>query len=300
MYTVFRYTLRRSRGAIAGWGIGLAALAIMMGSLFDMMIGSGDAMLEVYMEAFPEISAMFDIAGMTTPIGWLDVEYFAFLPLIVGLFATGAGAAMLARDEERGTLDLILAHPVSRSGLFWGRFLATTVVIVLLLLISWGALLLTMTWSDEFRIPAADLLLPFISLFGILMFFLTLALLFSMFLPSRSTAGMAAGMLVAASFFVTLLSNAVEELGRAADFSPMSYLETAAAIENGLSLTWLGFFIGTSVGMALISWWRFKRRDIRVAGEGTLRVRDLFGRVGESARQRVSESANRRVSESTH
>jgi len=279
MLTVFRYTLRRSRGAIAGWGIGLAALAIMMGSLYDMMIGSGDAMLEVYTEAFPEIAAMFDIGGMNTPIGWLDVEYFSFLPLIVGLFATGAGAGLLARDEERGTLDLILAHPVSRSRLFWGRFLATTVVIVLLLLISWGALLLTMTWSEEFSIPAADLLLPFTSLFGILMFFMTLALLFSMLLPARSMAGMAAGMLVVASFFITLLSNAVEELERAADFSPLSYLETAGALEDGLKLTWFGFFMGTSLVLALISWWRFERRDIRVAGEGTLRLKDLFGRI---------------------
>jgi len=35
MFTVIRYTLRRSRGALIGWGIGLAVLALMMGSLFD-------------------------------------------------------------------------------------------------------------------------------------------------------------------------------------------------------------------------------------------------------------------------
>ena len=31
MFTVIRYSLRSSRGAIIGWGIGLAVLAIMMG-----------------------------------------------------------------------------------------------------------------------------------------------------------------------------------------------------------------------------------------------------------------------------
>ena len=274
MFTIIRYTLRRSRGAIIGWGIGLAALGIMMGSLFDMMASSADLML-AYAEALPEFAEIFDMGGMSTPIGWLDVEYFSFMPLIIGLFATGAGTNLLARDEERGTLDLILAHPVSRTTLFWGRFLATTLVVIILLLISWASLLLTMTWSENFTIPAFELLLPFISLFGILMFFMTLALLFSMLLPSRSMANMLAAMLVVASFFITLLSGVADQLERAADFSPMTYLETATAIEDGLNLTWLGVILAISLSLALISWVLFQRRDVRVGGEGTLRLMDI-------------------------
>ena len=274
MFTVIRYTLRRSRGAIIGWGIGLAALGIMMGSLFDMVANSGDLMA-AYMEALPELAEMFDFGGMSTPIGWLNLEYFSFVPLVLGLFATGAGASLLARDEERGTLDLILAHPVSRTTLFWGRFLATTLVTIILLLISWTSLLLSMTWSENFTIPAFELLLPFVSLFGILMFFLTLALLFSMLLPARSMANMLAAMMVVASFFISLLSGVVEQLERAADFSPLTYLETATAIEDGLNLTWLGVFLAIDLSLALISWVLFQRRDVRVGGEGTMRLKDL-------------------------
>jgi len=271
MFTVIRYTLRSSRGAIIGWGIGLAALAIMMGSLFDMIASSGDLM-EAYVEALPEFAELFDMASMNTPIGWLDVEYFSFVPLIIGLFATGAGASLLARDEESGTLDLILAHPVSRTVLFWGRFLANTLVISILLLVSWASLLLTMTWSENFSIPALDLLLPFTSLFGILMFFMTLSTLFSMLLPARSMASMLAGMLVAASFFITLLSGVVDELAQAADFSPLTYLETTTAIEDGLNLTWFGVIIAIDLVLALLSWQLFQRRDIRVGGEGGWRL----------------------------
>ena len=274
MFTVIRYTFRRSRSAIIGWGIGLAALAIMMGSLFDMIASSGDLM-SAYIEALPEFAEMFDFGAMNTPIGWLDVEYFSFVPLIIGLFSTGVGASLLARDEERGTLDLILAHPVSRTTLFWGRFLATTLVTIILLLISWVSLLLSMTWSENFTIPAIDLLLPFASLFGILMFFMTLALLFSMLLPARSMASMFTGMLVVASFFITLLSGTVDQLERAADFSPLTYLETATAIEDGLNLTWFGVFMAIDLVLAVIAWQLFQRRDVRVGGEGTLRLMDL-------------------------
>ena len=274
MFTVIRYSLRKSRGAIIGWGIGLAVLGLMMGSLFD-MIAENTEFVDLYVETMPEIAELFDMSSMSSPIGWLDVEYFSFIPLIIGLFATGAGASLLARDEEGGTLDLILAHPVSRTVLFWGRFLANTLVIIILLLISWASLVLTMTWSEGFTIPALDLLLPFTSLFGVLMVFMTLALLFSMVLPSRSMASMLAGMLVAASFFITLLSGVVDELERAADFSPLTYLETATAIENGLNLTWFGGFIGLTLVLALISWQLFQRRDVRVGGEGSWRLQDL-------------------------
>lgn len=275
MFTVFSYSLRKSRGAIIGWGIGLAVLAIMMGSLFDMMASSSEVMdvMSAYIETMPELAEMFNFGAMNTPIGWLDVEYFSFMPLIIGLFATGAGASLLARDEEGGTLDLILAHPVSRTVLFWGRLLANALVIIILLLISWASLLLTMTWSENFTIPAYDLLLPFVSLFGILMLFMTLALLLSMLLPARSMASMITGMLVVASFFITFLSEAVEELERAADFSPLTYLETSSAIENGLNLTWFGILIAITLALALISWQMFQRRDVRVGGEGSWRLR---------------------------
>lgn len=274
MLTVIRYTLRRSRGAIIGWGIGMAILSIMMGSLFDMVASSGDLMM-AYADALPEFAELFDMASMNTPIGWLDVEYFSFMPLIIGLFATGVGASLIARNEEDGTLDLILAHPVSRTRLFWGRLIANTIVIEILLLISWASLLLTMTWSENFTIPAWDLLLPFISLFNILMVFMTLSLLLSMLLPNRSVASMFTGMLVVASFFITLLSGVVEELERAADFSPLTYLETSTAIENGLNMTWFGIFAIIYIVFAILSWQLFQNRDIRVGGEGSWRLQDL-------------------------
>jgi ABC-2 type transport system permease protein len=277
MFTVIRYSLRKSRGAIIGWGIGLAALAITMGSLFDMMVGSNEMMdvLNAYAATMPEFAEIFNLSAMNNPVGWLDVEYFAFVPLIIGLFATGAGASLLARDEEGGTLDLILAHPISRTALFWGRFLANTLVIIILLLISWASLLLPMTWSENFTIPAFELLLPFTSLFGILMFFMTLSLLFSMLLPARRMASMITGFLVAASFFITLLSGVVDELERVADFSPMTYLETTTAIEDGLNLVWFGIFIAIDLVLVLISWQLFQRRDVRVGGEGSWRLQDL-------------------------
>ena len=46
MFTVIRNTLRKSRGSLTGWGIGLAALGILMGSMFDLIFAT-DEMLSL-------------------------------------------------------------------------------------------------------------------------------------------------------------------------------------------------------------------------------------------------------------
>ena len=38
---------------------------------------------------------------------------------------------------------------------------------------------------------------------------------------------------------------------------------------SGLNLEWLAGLIGAMAFFALLSWWLFQRREIRVGGEGT-------------------------------
>ncbi len=57
------------------------------------------------------------------------------------------------------------------------------------------------------------------------------------------------------------------DLQPVARFSPFDYYESGNAI-LGLNLRWLTGIIGVVVLIALLAWWRFERRDIRVGGEG--------------------------------
>ena len=66
-------------------------------------------------ESYPaELMAFFpSISEFATPIGYLDTYLFSYMPLIIGIFSIGVGAGLLVSDEEKGILDLVLAHPVS-------------------------------------------------------------------------------------------------------------------------------------------------------------------------------------------
>jgi ABC-2 type transport system permease protein len=75
-----------------------------------------------------------------SPTGYLQGTLFALLgPLLAVMMAVAAGARAIAGDEEAGTLELLLAHPVSRTRLLLERFGALAAAVILLRLVVWGA-----------------------------------------------------------------------------------------------------------------------------------------------------------------
>lgn len=267
MRTVFQYTLSRFRGQILGWGIAILLLGLML-MWFYPSIAEQQENLEQLLEIYPpELSAFFgDLSAMATPEGFLSVEYFSYMPLILGIFAVLMGSGLLVSDEENGTLDLVLAHPVSRTALFFGRLLAFVVATEAILAISWLGLVLGTVWT-----PLApgwgEMALPFPSLLAMLLLFGALALLLSMLLPSRRLAAMTAGLVLVGSFFITGLAHISEGLETVAKFSPLNYYQSGEAM-NGLNLQWFCGLAAFAGLFALLAWWRFLRRDIRVGGEG--------------------------------
>src|SRR5436309_13521875 len=141
MATIFRYTLARFRGTIIGWGIGLFAIGLMVMPMWDVMLRQR-AQLEAVLAGLPGFmkAAMPGLDQMFTPAGFLSVRFFGLMPLILGIFAVLGGSGLLAADEENGTLDLVLAHPISRSHLFLGRLAGFSASIVSILAIGWVAL----------------------------------------------------------------------------------------------------------------------------------------------------------------
>ena len=275
MLAEFKYTLRRMRGQMIGWGIGLILYGVLMVSLFDSIVGIEG--FEELIASYPqEIMAFFgdaDFLAITTPKGYIGLYYFNYMTIIIGIFAVGAAAGLLVGDEEKGILDLVLAHPVSRTALFWGRllgFAATTVVILLVGWLSW----LIPSGSSSMDLTWIELLWPFLPLFAELLLFGTLALLLSMVLPSVRIAGMITGGLLIANYLLIGLSNINEDLKSLIEFTPLHYYQGGDAITE-LNWGWLAGLLAVSAAFALLAWWRFQRRDIRVGGEGGWRLPSL-------------------------
>jgi ABC-2 type transport system permease protein len=268
MWVLFGHALNRFRGQILGWGITLGVLSAYLLTFYDTLIEQR-AQLEQLLASYPpELLAFFgDIGTMFTPAGYLTVEFFSYMPLILGVFAILAGSGLLVGDEESGVLDLLLSHPVRRSSMFFARTLALLAATAAIQAIMWLGFVIGLNWT-ALDLSWGELALPFVTLSAVLLVFAAFSILTSMLLPSRRMAAMAGGIVVVGSFFLTALARIDERLEAAARFSPLNYYQSGDAI-LGLNWEWLGGLAAVALAMILLAWWRFERRDIRVGGEGS-------------------------------
>lgn len=274
MLSVFLHSLSRYRGQILGWGLGLAVLGFYLIGFYDTIAAEQETYTRL-IESFPkEMMAFFgDFSEMASPQGYLGIEFFSYMPLILGIFAVMAGSGLLASDEEAGTLELVIAHPITRTTLFLSRLLAFITAAASILGITWLSFVISKQ-SSSIDVTAGELALPFIELFALLMLFGGLALLLSMLLPSRGMASMLSGLLLVASFFITSLQHIDPNLEPLARFSPLTYYLGGEAI-LGLNGEWLAGLLGFALFFMLASWYAFQRRDLRVSGEGAWRIPGL-------------------------
>ncbi|HSJ55078.1 MAG TPA: ABC transporter permease subunit [Anaerolineae bacterium] len=280
MWAEFKHTLSRLRGQIIGWAIGIALYSIMMAFLYPTVTGIED-LTQLY-ASFPEEMMVFfgDIMMINTPRGYLDTYFFSYMQLIVGILAISVGASLLVGDEERGILDLVLAHPVSRTALFWGRLLGLAVALIVVLLAGW------LSWA----IPAGsvglglgwiELLWPFLPLLSVLMLFATLALLLSMLLPAGRIAGMLTGALLVGNFLLSGLAKISPDLEPVVDLTPLRYYQGGQAVE-GLNWGWVAGLLAVALLLSAGAWLLFRRRDIRVGGERSWKLPRLIPRRARS------------------
>ena len=192
------------------------------------------------------------------------------LPVIVGIFALIAGSGLLASDEESGRLDLIVAHPLSRAALFWGRLAGFVVSAVAILILGWLGFAVLLG-SSSLDVSWGEMAIPFLPVLAQVLIYGMLALLFSMLLPARRLAAMAAGLVMVGSYFASSMATLNENLAAVARFLPYDYFQGGDAL-SGLNLTWFLGLLAASALLALLAWWRFQRRDIRVGGEGSWRL----------------------------
>jgi ABC-2 type transport system permease protein len=268
MLTIFRYSLARMRGQVLGWGLAMCAFAVLSVARYGVLRDNQESVMKM-LGSMKEVAAVFgDTSKLFTPEGFLSMQLFNYLPLILGVYAVLVGSGLLASDEENGTLDLVLAHPISRTALFAGRWLALVVSTGAILVFCWLGLVVGITCFPYLDLGWAALLLPNLSLLAVLLLYGCLALLLGTLLPSRRAAAMTAGLVMVASFFLTMFGRVDDGVKSVAQFFPLEYYQSGEAI-LGLNGAWLGGLLAGAGALTVLAWWRFERRDIRVVGEGT-------------------------------
>jgi hypothetical protein len=98
-----------------------------------------------------------------------------------------------------------------------------------------------------------------------------MALLLSQFLPAKNLATILSGLMLVVGYVLSSMASLNESLETVAKVFPYTYFQGSEAFTD-FNLAWLFALLGVSALMALISWWRFVQRDIRLSGEGSFRL----------------------------
>ena len=117
------------------------------------------------------------------------------------------------------------------------------------------------------ELNAAELLLPLFPLFALQVFVGGFALLLSLLLPSVRWASSLTSALLVGNFFLYGMSNMNADLKQFYELTPFYFTQGADVIFD-LKIEWLLGLLFSGLLLAVLSWLRFLRRDIRVSGEG--------------------------------
>lgn len=260
--TVFSKTLRDQRRALLWWALGLVG-AVALYTAFWPSVRDNAAQFNRYLENLPDF--MKNLLGdidYTTPEGYLQSELFSFLvPILLIVYAVGAGARAIAGEEEAGSLDLLLSVPIRRRRVLVDKFAAMLVGSLFLVAVMWIAVV-TLGPVFELRVGLAGFSAMSLNTLLLGLVFGSAALAIGTATGRKSLAIGVPGGLAVATFIVNTLALSVDWLEPFRLLSPFYYYSNGAPILNGLDPVHALVLAGIAGGAVAIAAWAFERRDL--------------------------------------
>jgi ABC-2 type transport system permease protein len=261
-----RWELWQRRWSLAWWSVGVFALVATDMLFYRSIKGNTAQFNQIYEGLSPTVRALFSDSGnFLSPVGYLSARvYYLLLPVLLSIFTIGLGANLIGKEEQQGTLELLLARPVSRSKLLFSKLLAGALATGLLGVVALGTAFAclrpsgfeTISYGHIALTTVASLLLAALS--GMIAFALT-----ALGRPARSAALGIASLFAFMGYIVASLENTIGWLHWPAKFLPYHYYRPSDILGGIPHQKWnlLGFVVVVAL-LAMVSWAGFRRRDI--------------------------------------
>lgn len=261
---LFRRALAAGRRGSLIWGAALLALTLTVMSVWPALDESGG--LDSIADGFsPELLTALSMEDFASPVGYLNGQLYAMLlPLLVGALAIMQTNSLTAGDEDAGRLELLLALPVSRTGVYLTRFAAVTLTLAIL-----GAVLAaTVVFSAgpfDMELETDGVLAATSMVFLLALFHAALALaLAGLGMRGPAVLGASFGVLVL-GYLVHALLPLVESLEDFAAVSPWEWALGGNPLADGFDGTGVVFLAIGIVLLVGVGLFGVRRRTIRTA-----------------------------------
>lgn len=272
--SIFFKALRDSRWQVFWYGAGLASLAAVVIVIYP----SYRAQLQNF--ELPEAFKAFfgGVGEYGSPQGFVSAEFFSsWIPALLAIFAIMQGTSALAGEEANGTMELLLAQPVSRRRLVLEKlaaFVVSTGAILGLTCIGW---VLSIPFVD-IDLSLGRTLLATFNLAPIVLAFGALSAWAGAAFPDRRLATGFVAMIAVVSYVVDALAQLVDILSPLRWTSAFHYYAGTTVIRDGLDWPKMAVLLGAFFLFSALTLKAFERRDIHVRA-GAYSLRSLFRRT---------------------
>jgi len=194
---------------------------------------------------------------------FLAMEHYSLMwPLLLLSLLISFGSSALAGEIEKGTVEILLSLPLSRSKIFLAKYLAGIFLLSVFVLFSILSIApLAKVYNLESCLTKNLSLVIVGGLFGLSV--LGLTLMFSSFLSERGLVASLTGGTLLLMYALDLLAKLREDFGNLKYLSLFHYYDyNAALVEGKIDSVAVGVFLGVSLSCTLIGLLSFQKRDI--------------------------------------
>jgi ABC-2 type transport system permease protein len=262
---IFVRELKANLRSLLIWGV-IVILFVTIGiSKFSGYEGNPE-LLAVLDQLPPALLSAFNFKAfnLTTLSGFFGVM-FTYFALILSIAAAMWGSDIISKEERDKTVEFSLTLPVTRSRLVTAKALAALVNCIGLLLITWGASLVSAAQYQPDSEFYGFLRLCMLSLFIMQLTFLAVGILLGCSMKRYKRASSVAVSLLLGTYFLSVISGLNKDLDFLKYFSPFKYFDAGVLLhEARLDLA----FVGLSLVIILVSmvgaYLTYGRRDLYI------------------------------------
>ena len=264
MISIIKWTIWQRRWSIMWWSIAVVGF-ILLNLVFYPTFKDQAAELDKSLSQLPE-SAKALFAGSSdfvSPVGYLNSQiFFLMLPMLLTILTIGLGSSIVAREESEGTIELLLARPISRNKLLLSKSIAAIIILLTVSLMAFLSIAITVKIVD-ITVPLRYITVATLGSIILALCFGSIAFVVTMLSKSSKTASIGIATLVAfGGYIVVSLSTTVKWLKNPGKIFPAFYYKPEDILRGNINWKYFMFPISIIVISAIISWWSFNRRDI--------------------------------------
>ncbi len=264
MRPIIKWTLRQRRWSTVWWSFGVFSFIFITMVFYPSFKQSGAELAKTFEDLPPAAVQLF--GGSTdffSPIGYLNSQiFFLMLPLLLTMLAVMLGSSLIARDEQDGILETLLARPVSRTKLLLAKIIAGSIILIIVSAAAMATVVLSARVFGLDGISSKAIAGASFNCFLLAYSTGAIAFLLAATGRARSAAIGVAALVGFGGYLISSLSGTVDWLKVPAKAFPFNYFQSEAILKGTYHWTSALFFVAVAAGCGIVSYLAFRRRDL--------------------------------------